>query len=42
MATTIVHPADLTLAPAMRLATLFAAIKLTLHIAANLYRTRTG
>lgn len=42
MATTIVRPADPTLAPALRLAALFAAVKLALHIAANLYQTHTG
>ena len=42
MATTIVLPTDRTLAPALRLAALFAALKLALHIAANLYQSHTG
>jgi len=42
MATTIVRPVDPTLATALRLAALFAAIKLALHVAANLYQSHTG
>ncbi len=40
--TTIVRPTDLSLQDALRLATLFAAIKLALHIAANLWEAHIG
>ena len=42
MATTIVRPADPTLRAALRLAFLFSAIKLVLHIAANLWEAHIG
>ena len=41
-ATTIVRPTDQTLLPAVRLALIFAAIKLTLHIGANLWQAHIG
>src|SRR6266702_8308061 len=40
--TTTVRPADPSLQSALRLALLFAAIKLALHIAANLWETHIG
>jgi hypothetical protein len=40
--TTVVRPVDQTLQAAVRLALLFAAIKLVLHIAANLWETHIG
>lgn len=42
MATTIVRPADPTLRAAMRLALIFAAIKLCVHVAANLWESHIG
>jgi len=42
MSTTVVHPQDRTLQEALRLAALFAAIKLLLHIAANLWEAHIG
>ena len=42
MATTIVHPSDPTLRPAIRLALLFAALKLALHIATTLWQVHLG
>jgi hypothetical protein len=42
MATTVVRPADPTLRAALRLAFLFAAIKLALHVAANLWEAHIG
>lgn len=40
--TTVVHPADPSLDAAVRLALLFAAIKLAFHIAANLWEAHIG
>jgi hypothetical protein len=40
--TTVVRPADRTLQAAVRLALIFAAIKLALHIAANLWEAHIG
>jgi Dolichyl-phosphate-mannose-protein mannosyltransferase len=40
--TTIVHPADLSLQSALRLAAFFSAIKLLLHIATNLWQSHIG
>ena len=40
--TTVVRPTDLSLQSALRLATLFAAIKLVLHIATNLWEAHIG
>ena len=40
--TTIVRPTDPTLHSALRLALAFAAIKLAIHIAANLWETHIG
>ena len=40
--TTVVRPADPTLQPALRLALFFAAIKLLLHIATNLWEAHIG
>jgi hypothetical protein len=40
--TTIVRPVDQTFEPALRLALLFAAIKLAIHIAANLWESHIG
>jgi hypothetical protein len=40
--TTVVRPADRTLHAALRLALLFAAIKLFLHVAANLWEAHIG
>ena len=40
--TTVVRPTDLSLQSALRLATLFAVIKLVLHIATNLWETHIG
>ncbi len=42
MATTIVRPADPTLRAAMRLAILFAAIKLAIQVAANMWESHIG
>jgi hypothetical protein len=42
MATTIVRPADPTLRAALRLALLFAAIKLAVHVAANQWEAHIG
>ena len=40
--TTVVHPSDPTLGPALRLALLFAAIKLIFHIASALWQQHIG
>jgi Dolichyl-phosphate-mannose-protein mannosyltransferase len=40
--TTVVHPTDLSLQSALRLAALFAVIKLVLHIATNLWQAHIG
>jgi Dolichyl-phosphate-mannose-protein mannosyltransferase len=40
--TTVVRPGDPTFAPALRLALLFATIKLALHVAANLWEAHIG
>src|SRR5258708_7750213 len=40
--TTVVRPTDLSLRAALQLALLFAAIKLVLHIAANLWQAHIG
>lgn len=40
--TTVVRPADPSLGPALRLALVFAAIKLVLHIATNLWEAHIG
>ena len=40
--TTVVRPGDPTLQAALRLALLFAAIKLVLHVAANLWESHIG
>ena len=42
MPTTVVRPADPTLAAALRLAFIFSAIKLAIHIAANLWEAHIG
>src|SRR5882757_1636244 len=42
MSTTVVHPQDRALQEALRLATLFATLKLLLHIAANLWEAHIG
>ncbi len=42
MATTAVKPSDPSLAEALRLAALFAVIKILLHVAANLWQTHLG
>ncbi len=42
MKTTVVHPQDRALQEALRLAAIFAAIKLVLHIAANLWEAHIG
>ena len=42
MATTIVRPSDPTLRAALRLALLFATIKLAVHVAANLWEAHIG
>src|ERR1700730_3890258 len=40
--TTVIRPGDPTLAPALGLALLFAAIKFALHVAANLWESHIG
>ena len=42
MSTTVVRPADPTLRAALRLALIFAAIKLAVHVAANLWEAHIG
>ena len=42
MSTTVVHPRDRSLEDALRLAALFAAIKLVIHIAANAWQAHLG
>src|SRR5579871_2885236 len=41
-ATTVVRPTDQTLSAALRLSLIFAAIKLALHIVANLWQAHIG
>jgi len=42
MSTTVIRPADPTLSAAVRLALLFSAIKLVVHVAANLWEAHIG
>ncbi len=42
MVTTVVRPRDTKLREALRLAAVFAAIKLLIHVAANLWEAHTG